>query len=60
MTNKELIEFIKNFNMSKPFELSKVISVAKKLDPQDHQLLVMLINYKNQTDFANKLKKGEI
>lgn len=60
MTNKELINFIKNFNMSKPFELSKVISVAKNLNPQDHQLLVMLVNYKNKTDFANKLKKGEI
>lgn len=60
MTNTELINFIKHFNASKPFDLKKVVLAAEKLSAKDHELLVLLINYKNSADFEKKFKKGEI
>ena len=58
MTNTELIEFVKNFNKAKPFDLKKVISCMGELSPECHELLVMLVNFKNEKDFTKKLKKG--
>lgn len=60
MTTNELITIVKKINDSKPFTLDKVVLSLNSLRPQDHELLSLIVNYKNSNDFEKKLKKGEI
>ena len=60
MTNLELIEFIKKFNKAKPFDLKTLISIMENTSKEDHELLNILVNFKNEKDFAKKLRRGVI
>lgn len=60
MTKNELFEFIKKFNKVGAILPDTVIDGLKQLDKEDHELFMLLVNYKNGKDFKNKLDNGEI
>ena len=60
MTKNELISFVKKFNQAKAIPMNIVMDGLKELSPSDHELFFLLINYKNEQDFKNKLEGGEI
>lgn len=60
MTKNELINFVKNFNNTKIIPTNVILEGLKELPAKDHQLFMMLVNYKNSTEFKKKLDNGEI
>lgn len=60
MTKNELINFVKNFNNTKIISTDIIIECLKELPAKDHQLFMMLVNYKNSAEFKKKLENGEI
>jgi hypothetical protein len=60
MTKNELINFVKNFNNTKIIPTNVILEGLKELPARDHQLFMMLVNYKNSTEFKKKLDNGEI
>lgn len=60
MTSSDLISFVHNFNKINSVSLQTINEALTKLPAKDHELLMLLVNYKNGADFLKKLKGGKI
>ena len=58
MKKDELIAFIKKFNASKPLDILTINNLSKTLTDDDLKLFFLLTNFKNGTDFLDKLNGG--
>lgn len=60
MSKDELFTFVSKFNALNSISISTVLDGLHKLPTKDHELFMLLVNYKNGADFAKKLKNGEV
>lgn len=60
MTRSEIISFIKEFNKEESFSSDFVVETLRSLPRSDHELFLLLVNYKNGKDFEEKLRSGDI
>ena len=59
MEKKVLYDFVKNFNKEKGISTEIIMEGLKTLPKEDHELFMMLINYKNGTSFKQFIQKGD-
>ena len=60
MDKKDLFTFVKKFNKTAGISENTVIEGLKTLPQEDHELFMMLVNYKNGDEFKKRLRSGEI
>lgn len=60
MNKNELFSFIKEFNNSGAISNDVILEAMNHLSDKDIELFMLLVNYKNGKDFAQKLKNGVI
>ena len=60
MTKNELFTFIKNFNATQSVSPKTILEGLKTLPESDHELFMLLVNYKNGKLFKQNLDNGEI
>ena len=60
MNKDELFTFVSEFNALNTISLNTVLEGLNKLPAKDHELFMLLVNYKKGEDFAKKLKSGEV
>ena len=60
MEKKELFDFVKKFNKISHVSDDTIIDGLKTLPEKDHELFMLLVNYKNGIEFKNSLKDGQI
>ena len=56
MKKNELFSFIRKFNEAGSIEPSITLEGLKTLPEEDHELLMLLVNYKNGEEFIKNLK----
>lgn len=59
MEKKELFDFVKKYNQTFIISNDTIIEGLEKLPKKDHELFMLLVNYKNNREFKNSLKDGE-
>lgn len=60
MTGEQFINFVHTFNQVSCVTLETIEQGLSKLPQKDHELFMLLVNYKNGNDFLKKLKEGKI
>lgn len=60
MNKNDIFSFIKKFNSFDAIPNDIIIEAMNKLSGKDIELFMLLVNYKNGKDFAQKLKNGVI
>ena len=58
MDKKELFDFVRKYNQSFIISNETIIEGLEKLPKKDHNLFMLLVNYKNNKEFKNSLKDG--
>lgn len=59
MNKEDIIKFVKEFNKSKALSTNDIVECLKKLSKEDHELFIMMVNYKNGKDFLSYVQKGD-
>lgn len=58
MNKEDIVKFVKEFNKSKAMSTNDIVECLKKLPKKDHELFIMMVNYKNGKDFLGYVSQG--
>lgn len=59
MNKEDIVKFVKEFNKSKALSTNDIVECLKNLPKEDHELFIMMVNYKNGKDFLSYVPKGD-